>query len=59
MWDQDWKCSNLKIKKGKGHIKNSSRSGTELEHLEEKFEGILQTADLLYKKQPKVPGYPG
>ena len=59
MWDQDWKCSKLKMKKGKGQIKSSSQSGSELENLEGKFEGILQTANLLYKKQPKVPGYPG
>jgi len=47
------------MKKGKGYVNSSSKLGSELENLEAKFEGILQTANLLYKKQPKVPGYPG
>ena len=73
MWDQDWKCAGLRIKKGKakliperdqpvnpkgGKSKADDRQ-SELERLEEKFAPVVEMANLLYKKQPKVPGYPG
>ena len=32
---------------------------SELDRLEEKFTPVMEMANLLYKKQPKVPGYPG
>jgi len=73
MWDQDWKCAGLRIKKGKAKLKpdqddpvnpqtgknKSADRQSELERLEEKFAPIMGMANLLHKKQPKVPGYPG
>ena len=64
MWDQDWKCTGLRMKKGKAKLKPETETdvlsaGNELQQLEDKFESVMETANLLYKKQPKVPGYPG
>jgi hypothetical protein len=72
MWDQDWKCAGLRIKKGKACLKpeeeepvetGNDGSGpdkaAELKRLRRKFGPVLEMADSLYKKQPKVPGYPG
>jgi hypothetical protein len=61
MWDQDWKCTGLRMKKGKAKLKAETddfSAGEELQKLEEKFQPVMETANLLYKKQPKVPGYP-
>ena len=71
MWDQDWKCSGLRIKKGKAKLKPevdepeaeqarpAAGGSSELSRLKEKFEPVFEMAKLLYKTQPKVPGYPG
>ena len=64
MWDQDWKCTGLRMKKGNAKLKPETdtdelSTGNELQQLEDKFESVMETANLLYKKQPKVPGYPG
>jgi len=72
MWDQDWKCVGLRIKKGKACLKPEAEGpvetgndgsgpdkAAELKRLRRKFGPVLEMADSLYKKQPKVPGYPG
>ena len=66
MWDQDWKCAGLRIKKGKAGkpevaepVEAQTGNAAELLRLKEKFEPVMEMANLLHKKQPKVPGYPG
>ena len=75
MWDQDWNCSELKMKKltkklTPDYTEESSATDLDLAAknleasqekalLENKFEPVMETSTLKYKNQPKVPGYPG
>lgn len=61
MWDQDWKCTPLRMKKGSAVISDSEFDPalSELDNLARKFAGVMETVTLMYKKQQKMPGYPG
>jgi hypothetical protein len=74
MWDQEWKCSELKMKKLTKKLTpiysedptdldspstDVTAKNLELKDLEQKFERVMETSTLMYKNQPKVPGYPG
>lgn len=63
LWDLDWNVSKLKIKK-EASKKNETfapkinANDNELVRLEKEFLPILKTSKLLYKNQPRCPGYP-
>lgn len=52
MWDQDWTCSQLKVKKKKKVKKDA------IDPDEDKFKNVMESVQRLYKNQPRCPGYP-
>ena len=64
LWDLDWKIGDLRIKKitkkqeKQFKFPEHIQVKTELEQLEKQFYPLLCRSEILYKSQPRFPGYP-
>ena len=58
LWKLDWNCTKLRMRKIKPQKTIFNEVKSEFEKLEQKFWPLLQSKESLYKKQPKIPGYP-
>ena len=60
LWNLDWKCTELKIKKTKSKKipLEANESDTEMERLEKKFWPLLKHKEDMLRAQSNCPGYP-
>ncbi len=69
LWDEDWTIQSLRVKQNKNkksskkkavkkNIIDSANDKDEFTRLEQKFRDLMSTSTLLYKSQPRCPGYP-